>query len=133
MVAQRAEIRARVRAELDVADGDLLAVTVANLRSEKGYDVLLETARRVGEQELPVSFVAAGQGDLAEELEAQRQALGLGDRFRFLGHRRDALALLTAADLVSFRPTRKACPSCSWKPPAWGPPLSPPRSEAYPR
>ena len=43
MVARRDEARGRIRAELGAADGDLLAVTVANLRSEKGYDVLLET------------------------------------------------------------------------------------------
>jgi glycosyltransferase involved in cell wall biosynthesis len=100
MVARRPEIRAEVRAELGVPEGDLLAVTVANLRSEKGYDVLLETARRAGQRHLPLSFVAAGQGDQAEVLAEQHRSMGLGDRFRFLGHRLDALALLTAADIV---------------------------------
>jgi glycosyltransferase involved in cell wall biosynthesis len=100
MVAGRPGIRARIRAELGVADGELLAVTVANLRSEKGYDVLLEAARRIGGRGLPVHFVAAGQGDQAAALEERRHVLGLDDRLRFLGHRTDALALLTAADLV---------------------------------
>ena len=36
-----------MRAELGVADDEVLALTVANLRSEKGYDVLLEAARLV--------------------------------------------------------------------------------------
>jgi glycosyltransferase involved in cell wall biosynthesis len=44
--------------------------------------------------------VAAGQGDQADLLADRHRALGLGDRFRFLGHRQDALALLTAADIV---------------------------------
>ncbi len=99
-VADRPGIRARVRAELGVGDPDLLAVTVANLRSEKGYDVLLEAASRIVRRGLPVSFVAAGQGDQAEVLEERRHALGLEDRLRFLGHRTDALDLLVAADLV---------------------------------
>jgi L-malate glycosyltransferase len=100
MVDARHEIRGRLRAELGVPDGDLLAVTVANLRSEKGYDVLLEVAARVAQRGLPLRFVAAGQGDQDELLAERHRALGLGDRFRFLGHRRDALALLTAADVV---------------------------------
>ncbi len=100
MVARRDEVRSRIRAELGAADGDLLAVTVANLRSEKGYDVLLETARLTGQRRLPLCFAAAGQGDQGELLAEQHRTLALGDRFRFLGHRRDALALLTAADIV---------------------------------
>ena len=100
MVLRRPEIRAEVRAELGVPSGELLAVTVANLRSEKGYDVLLDAARLVADQGLPIRFAAAGQGSLAEELTERHRALGLGERFRFLGHRRDALGLLAAADIV---------------------------------
>ncbi len=100
MVLRRDEIRGRVRAELGIPPGDLLAVTVANLRSEKGYDVLLDTARLAGDRGLPIRFVAAGQGSLAGELDERHRTLGLGERFQFLGHRRDALALLAAADIV---------------------------------
>jgi len=100
MVDQRPEVRGRIRSELGVPDGDLLAVTVANLRSEKGYDVLLDAAALAGQRRLPLRFAAAGQGDQAEFLAERHRALGLDDRFRFLGHRRDALALLAAADIV---------------------------------
>ena len=100
MISRRDEIRKKVRAELGVPPGELLAVTVANLRSEKGYDVLLDAAHLVDERQLPVRFAAAGQGALETEMAERHQALGLGDRFRFLGHRPDALELLTAADIV---------------------------------
>jgi glycosyltransferase involved in cell wall biosynthesis len=100
MVLRRDEIRAEVRAELGVPSGELLAMTVANLRSEKGYDVLLDAARLVADHGLPIRFAAAGQGSLAEELTERHRALGLGKRFQFLGHRRDALELLAAADIV---------------------------------
>jgi glycosyltransferase involved in cell wall biosynthesis len=100
LVARRGEIRKAVRTALDVPDGELLAVTVANLRSEKGYDVLLECAALAARRQLPVMFAAAGQGSLEHELEERHQALGLGARFRFLGHRHDALALMAAADIV---------------------------------
>ncbi len=98
MVARRDEIRREVRAELGVPEGELLAVTVANLRSEKGYDVLLDTARLTADRDLPIRFAAAGQGALEGELTARHAELGLGERFVFLGHRDDALRLIAAAD-----------------------------------
>lgn len=100
LVEMRSHVRTAVRAELEVPDGTLLALTVANLRSEKGYDVLLECAGSPNIRNLPIVFVAAGSGGLTEELADRHRALGLGARFRFLGHRGDVLALMTAADLV---------------------------------
>jgi glycosyltransferase involved in cell wall biosynthesis len=100
VLARRPELRAAVRDELGVPDGQLLAVTVANLRSEKGYDVLLDAARLVQDRGLPIRFAAAGHGSLESELAARHRSLGLGPRFTFLGHRRDALELLAAADVV---------------------------------
>ena len=100
LVARGDEVRKSVRSELHVPDTDLLAVTVANLRSEKGYDVLLECASIVVERQLPITFAAAGEGSLAQQLTAAHQALGLGDRFCFLGHRKDALTLMAAADII---------------------------------
>jgi glycosyltransferase involved in cell wall biosynthesis len=92
------DARRDVRAELGIAEEDILVVTVANLRSEKGYDVLLDAARLVLDRQLPVRFAAAGQGTLEAELTARRDELDLGERFRFLGYRPDALRLLAAAD-----------------------------------
>jgi Glycosyltransferase Family 4/Glycosyl transferases group 1 len=99
LIARRNGIRAAVRAELDVPPGELLVLAIANLRSEKGYDVLLDTAALLIEQGLPIRFAAAGQGAQLGELTARHRELGLGDRFRFLGHREDALELLVAADV----------------------------------
>jgi glycosyltransferase involved in cell wall biosynthesis len=99
LVARRQEVRREVRAELGVPTGEVLIVAVANLRSEKGYDVLLEAASLVVGRGLPVRFVAAGQGVQEAELVARRDQLALGPRFRFLGHRQDALRLLAAADI----------------------------------
>jgi len=100
MIGRRDEIRRKIRAELGVRPEELLAITVANLRSEKGYDVLLDTAHLVAERGLPIRFAAAGQGAIGHQIAERHRALGLGDRFRLLGYRQDALELLTAADVV---------------------------------
>ncbi|MEO1064389.1 MAG: glycosyltransferase [Actinomycetota bacterium] len=98
------EVRARAtdpsatRRALGVDDAPLLC-TVANLRSNKAYPDLLAAARLVLDERPEVRFVAVGQGPLADELEAERLRLDLGDGFRFLGYRSDAVELTAAADL----------------------------------
>ncbi len=90
--------RDAVRRELGIADGEVLAVTVANLRAQKNYPGLLEAARLVRDRGLAVRFVAAGQGPLEADVQARHAALGLGDDFRLLGYRDDATRLIAAAD-----------------------------------
>lgn len=99
VVARRPVLRRSVRQELGVPDGELLALTVANLRPQKGYDVLLAAAATVMADGAPVRFAAAGSGPLAEELAERHRASGLGERFRLLGPRPDALRLMAGADL----------------------------------
>jgi glycosyltransferase involved in cell wall biosynthesis len=96
--AARAERNAS-RAELGVAPGEHLAVTVANLRAGKNYPGLLAAARLVVDRGLPVCFVAAGQGQLEAEIRAGLERAGLGDRFRLLGYRRDTTHLIAGADV----------------------------------
>ena len=88
-----------VRAELGVDEGEVLAVTVANLRAQKNYPGLLAAARIVLDGNVPVQFVAAGQGQLEEEVQAEHGRLGLDDRFALLGYQPDATKLIAAADL----------------------------------
>jgi glycosyltransferase involved in cell wall biosynthesis len=99
LVSRRNDVRREVRAELSVQDDEVLAITVANLRAEKGYDVLLEAARIVAERGLPVRFAAVGRGPLKDELETRHSELGLGDNFKFLGPRGDVLRLLAGSDI----------------------------------
>jgi L-malate glycosyltransferase len=98
LIARRAELRAIVRSEIGVDDDELLFMTVANLRHEKAYDVLLDAAKTIADSGLPIRFAAVGRGPLRTELDARRVDLGLGDRFQFLGQRDDVLVLLAGAD-----------------------------------
>ena len=70
-------MRAEVRAELEVPEGEILALTVANLRTQKGYDVLLAAARLVVDHGGAVRFAAVGRGPQEGEILARHEALGL--------------------------------------------------------
>ena len=98
LVTRREELRSALRAELGAPDEELVFITVANLRPEKGYDVLLDAAHAAVELGVPVRFAAVGRGPLRDEMLARHAGLGLGERFVFLGQRDDVLELLAGAD-----------------------------------
>ena len=110
MLTRRHQIRREVRMELGIPPDDVLVVTVANLRSEKGYDVLLDAAHLAAKHFPSLRFAAAGQGSLRGELLARAHELGLDDRFQFLGHREDALRLIAAADVFVLASRQEGLP-----------------------
>ncbi|MDQ3306341.1 MAG: glycosyltransferase, partial [Actinomycetota bacterium] len=102
--------RDQVRAELGVSPEQVLVGTIANLRTEKAYPDLLRAARQVLDTELPVRFVAVGQGPLEAELDSLHAELDLGEGFRFLGYREDARRLLAGFDLFALSSRHEGLP-----------------------
>jgi glycosyltransferase involved in cell wall biosynthesis len=98
-ITNRRSEREAARAELGVPSGELLVATVANLRANKDYPTMLAAARQLADVDEPIQFVSVGQGPLATQLEDERNRLGLGGRFRFLGYREDPIRILVAADV----------------------------------
>jgi glycosyltransferase involved in cell wall biosynthesis len=86
----------RLRASLDAGTGRPIALCVARLDRQKGHRHLVEAAAAVPD----AVFVLAGEGEERAALEGQVRALGLVDRFRFLGHRADVPDLLAACDVL---------------------------------
>jgi glycosyltransferase involved in cell wall biosynthesis len=97
-----AEEIAAVKRELGVGAGDFAIGTVTRLHDSKGNEYLVEAARRVLDARPNAKFFVVGEGPLRGALEAQAQALGLGDRFVFHGFARDVAAVLSSFDLSVF-------------------------------
>ena len=98
-IAARANERTAARTAHGFTDDDVVVVTVANLRANKDYPTMLAAARRLVDDDVPVTFLVVGQGPLEHELPRLRDELGLGARFRFLGYREDPIAVLAAGDI----------------------------------
>lgn len=97
------------RAPMDRSRG-LRAVTVANLRPEKGHDVLIDAlARRPDLRSLHVDFV--GDGPCRAPLEAHGRARGVTEQVSFLGERRDVPDLLASAALFILPSRTEALPN----------------------
>jgi glycosyltransferase involved in cell wall biosynthesis len=85
--------------------------TVANLRREKGHDVLLQAAAIVVRDFPHARFDLIGDGTELAALQAQVEALRLGEAVSFLGHCEDVPARLAAADLFVHPSRSEAFPN----------------------
>jgi glycosyltransferase involved in cell wall biosynthesis len=86
-------------------------VVVANLRPEKGHDVLVDAAVPVLRRFPDASFEIVGGGRELEPLVARASARGVLHAFTFLGHRDDVPARLADADVFVLPSRSEAFPN----------------------
>lgn len=109
-VRAHAAERAAARRELGIGPDTVVVGVVANLRAEKGYPVLLRAAGEVLEACPGTVFLSVGQGPLREELTREHARLGLGEGFRFLGYRDDAMSVMSAFDVFTLSSDQEGLP-----------------------
>jgi glycosyltransferase involved in cell wall biosynthesis len=101
-------LRAEVRAELGVADDDVVVLMVARLSPQKAHHVMLEAMARAAHPRL--RLVVVGDGKRRAELEALVAERGLGDAVTFLGLRRDVPRLLAGGDVFALSSVHEGVP-----------------------
>lgn len=99
-VLRDADDRERVRAEFGCQPGDFLFLAVGNPRREKAFEDLIDAAALLpaGENIRVVVAGALSESDYCRMLRQRVEERQVGERFRFLGFRRDTAALYAAAD-----------------------------------
>jgi len=103
-------LHGQLRGELGLGEDALLVGIVARLVPIKAHEVFLATAAEVGRR-LPRSrFLVIGDGARRAELETLAGRLGLGDRVRFLGWRRDLDRIYADLDLVALTSRNEGSP-----------------------
>ena len=94
------------RAELGVADGQVLFGSFGRLQRWKGQDVFVAAAAEVARARPDARFVVVGgsvfglEPEYFEHLRQEAARQGLGDRIRFTGFRQDVPRLMAACDVV---------------------------------
>ena len=88
-----------VRAELGIAEDDLVVGILAALRPEKDHETFLEAAALVLRRTPRARFLIVGDGARRSGLEAHARRLGIADRVVFAGFRDDVAAVLAALDV----------------------------------
>jgi len=94
--------RAEVRKEFGVEEGTPIVGTFAHLSVKKGYRELIVAAEQVLREMPTAQFWCFGNGILREELEAEAAKLGIADRFRLIGFRRDVADMMRAVDVMAL-------------------------------
>ena len=93
---------AAARLDLGIGAGETAVGTVTRLHDSKGNSYLVDAAAVVLKERPAARFFVVGEGPLLPDLQAQAQALGLGDRLVFHGFARDVAAVVSAFDLSVF-------------------------------
>jgi glycosyltransferase involved in cell wall biosynthesis len=88
-----------VRAALGIAEGDFVVGSVGRLAPQKNPVDFLRCAAMLLERHAGVTFVYVGDGPLRGEIEDAAADMGISDRVRLLGVRRDVPDLLRAMDV----------------------------------
>jgi glycosyltransferase involved in cell wall biosynthesis len=90
--------RDAIRAELNLAPEDVAIVMVAELSAVKRHEFALDALSKV--QDPRARLVLVGAGPDEEKVRARVTGLGLDERVRFTGFRRDVPALLASCDAL---------------------------------
>ncbi|MGE5246410.1 MAG: glycosyltransferase [Betaproteobacteria bacterium] len=117
-----AEIGA-ARASLGAAPDEFLVGAITRLHESKGNSYLIDAAAEVIRERPRARFFLVGEGPLLGDLEAQAARVGLGDRFVFVGFRRDVAAVLSAFDLSVFPSLWEGTPLTAFEALAMGKPI----------
>jgi glycosyltransferase involved in cell wall biosynthesis len=86
-------------------------MVVANLRPEKGYDVLIEAAAHVLRRFPDARFACVGTGPELGAIRARMIERGVEDAFTLLGQRDDVAALLAATDVFVLPSRTESLPN----------------------
>jgi glycosyltransferase involved in cell wall biosynthesis len=116
------EVQAARRA-LGIEPSTIAVGTVTRLMPSKGNEYLVDAVPEITRRHPRARVYIVGEGELAEQLEAQARALGLGDRLVFLGFQRDVSAVLAALDIVVFPSLWEGTPLTAFEALASGKPI----------
>ena len=114
---------ADARASLGIAPDTIAVGTVTRLMPAKGNEYLVGAVPAIVQRHPRVRVFIIGEGELQGALQAQAQALGLGDRLTFSGFQRDVAKALSALDLLVFPSLWEGTPLTVFEALAMGKPI----------
>ena len=102
------EVRAEIRSQIGTPANKTVFVTIGRLVAYKGQERLIRAFSALERNDAELWIV--GEGEDASKLAALSSKLGLSDRIRFLGYRRDVFAILAASDCFVLASRNEGCP-----------------------
>ncbi|MBA2378375.1 MAG: glycosyltransferase [Blastocatellia bacterium] len=109
---QSEDLRAAIRRELGIAEGEFDVGIVGRLTEIKNISMFLRSAARArtDHPEAAFRFVIVGDGHLADELRADAEVLNLTDAIVFAGNRTDVEKVYAGLDAVALTSLNEGTP-----------------------
>lgn len=85
--------------DLNIPSDHFKVLMAGRLAKGKGFEELIQAAKKVVKQEKKISFLIAGEGELEWKIKKSVRDNGLEDHFLLLGYRDDLHRVMKAADL----------------------------------
>lgn len=102
--------RVQARRDLDIPGSAAVVSTVGRLTAIKQHRLLLDTIARAAKTNPNVLGLIAGDGELRHDLEGHAARLGIAERVRFLGWRRDLATIYAATDVFLLTSRNEGTP-----------------------
>jgi glycosyltransferase involved in cell wall biosynthesis len=100
----------RARQDLGLSADAEVVCTVGRLTAIKQHELFLDSVAKVAAARPKVVALIAGDGELRARLEETAAALGIADRVRFLGWRRDLATIYAASDVFLLTSRNEGTP-----------------------
>lgn len=88
-----------LRSLFDLPKDSMVMVGAGRIVHQKGFDLLVKTAKLAKDKNLNWRFIVIGKGQLEEELKQLSKKLEVEDYIKFVGFRNDVFPIMKAADL----------------------------------
>ncbi len=93
-------VESTLRQELGVGEDTFVMLCASRFADDKGHRYLIRSLKLLSQRtDKPFCMALAGDGDLLEETKRQVEGLGLSERVKFLGFRKDIKNLYYGSDL----------------------------------
>ena len=100
--------RQEIRNKLGIPDGKIILMSVGELTKRKNHMVVIDALARL--KEYDILYVICGDGPMKAQLRAKAEELGVRDRVKLLGFRKDIAELHKAADIFVFPSLQEGLP-----------------------
>ena len=94
--------------ELGIPNGVKVLLSVGELNKNKNHEIIIRALSKLDNKDY--IYLICGKGELKEYLKNLAKELGVNDRVKFLGYRKDVLEICKVADLFVFPSKREGLP-----------------------
>ena len=102
------QAKQELRKRLSISEEQFVLMSVGELSERKNHMVVIKALARL--KEYDILYLICGDGPLQEQLQAEAEKLGIGNRVRLLGFRQDISELLAVADVFVFPSLQEGLP-----------------------